>query len=327
MKFIILGSGESGSGAIIDYLISRPDVHRPLKKEFRLVQDPGGLVDLHSSIIFGFHVNRASYAIKRFKDFCERCGRKSKNNYRNFPNYQYGLNYSAFIHNYFEKVNKFLNRITLLSYDGMPSCERINLNQFDTIKYERLSRKAKVNQKKIMFGEMYLPVDETLFLQETELFLNELFTIENESDNFYKVVDQGGSFWAPYSTTKYYGEKRKVIVVSRDPRDIFTEFQIYGQAYPGSDVRIFCKWYKHVMININKSEWEKDNVLHVRFEDFIQNYQDEVKRVNKHLGISDSEVAVFEPEKSLKNIGKFKSKLAVKDVAVLEQELSNFLHY
>ena len=35
------------------------------------------------------------------------------------------------------------------------------------------------------------------------------------------VVEQGGNFWSPISSTKFYGNKKKVIIVSRDPKAIF----------------------------------------------------------------------------------------------------------
>ncbi|MCC5931450.1 MAG: hypothetical protein JJU28_19540 [Cyclobacteriaceae bacterium] len=326
MKFIIMGSGESGSGAVFDYLTNRPDVFDPINSEFRLVQDPGGLVDLYSSIVLGFHVNRASNAINRFKIFCEQCGRPKSKVYKGLFSYKYGLNYAKHIENYFEKVDKFISRITHVNYSGMPSCERLNLNTFDVIKYELKRKKAKRNNEKPYVGEMYLPVSEEIFLKETELFLNELFSVNESSIKNNIVVDQGGSLWAPVTTTKFYGE-RKAVVVTRDPRDIFSEFQFYGQAYPGADVEIFCKWYEGVMSNIDKDEWKNDIVLHIRFEEFIKNFDEEVEKLNKHLNLSDDEKYAFDPDRSVKNIGKFKKVLNTDDVKYIEKKLNRFLHF
>ncbi len=326
MKFIIMGSGESGSGAVFDYLSNRPDVIDPIKSEFRLVQDPGGLVDLHSSIVFGFHVNRASNAIHRFKRFCEQCGRPNSKVYRSWFNYKYGLNYASHIENYFEKVDNFINRIIHVSYKGMPSCERLGLNTIEAVKYEVQRKKAKRNNEKPEVGKMLMPVQEEIFLKETELFLNELFSVTGSSPKQNIVVDQGGSLWAPISTTKYYGE-RKAVVVTRDPRDIFSEFQYYGQAYPGEDVEIFCKWFEGVMDNIDITEWGNDIVMHIRFEDFIDNFDKEVKKLNKHLNLSDNINSNFDPDKSKKNIGKFKKILKSEDVKYIEENLKDFLHF
>jgi hypothetical protein len=326
MKFIIMGSGESGSGAVFDYLLNHPDVVDPVRSEFRLVQDPGGLVDLHASIVFGFHVNRASHAINRFKEFCEQCGRPNSKVYKSWFNYKYGLNYANHIENYFEKVDNFINRITHVSYKGMPSCERLNLNTIETVQYEYKRRKAKRNNEKPGVGKMHLPVKEDIFLKETEIFLNELFSNEESSPSQNIVVDQGGSLWAPVTTTQYYG-KRKAVVVTRDPRDIFSEFQFYGQAYPGTDVRIFCKWYENAMRNTDRTEWQSDIVLHVRFEDFIKNFDEEVKKLNKHLNISADPDSAFDPDRSLKNIGKFKNILTTEDATYIEKELNDFLHF
>jgi len=326
MKFIIMGSGESGSGAIFDYLKSRSDIIDPLNKEFRLVQDPGGLVDLHSSIVFGFHVNRASNAIKRFRKLSEQCGRSNKGIIRRRVTYEYGLNYARSIENYFNKVDTFIERITHVSYNGMPSCERLDLNKLETIKYDYKLRKANKNNVKPEVGSMVLPVQEEKFLKETEIFLNELFSVNAKSQNKHVIIDQGGSLWAPVSTTKYYGE-RKVVVVTRDPRDIFSEFQYYGQAYPGSDVEIFCNWYAGAFSNINKTEWDNDIVMHIRFEDFIRNFDVEVKKVNSHLDLPENVSYNFNPDKSKKNIGKFKKVLRTEDVNYIERKLQKYLHF
>ena len=51
MPIIILGSGQSGSGAIKDYLSTRQDMFDPLSgQEFRLIQEKDGLSCLHKSL-------------------------------------------------------------------------------------------------------------------------------------------------------------------------------------------------------------------------------------------------------------------------------------
>ena len=45
---IVLGSGNSGAGAIKDYLMSRDDFQSPLgDQEFRIINDPDGINDLY----------------------------------------------------------------------------------------------------------------------------------------------------------------------------------------------------------------------------------------------------------------------------------------
>ena len=67
---IVLGSGNSGAGAIHDYLLSRKDFHSPFSgKEFRIVNDPDGIHELYYSLYKNFSVNGSANAIYNFKEF------------------------------------------------------------------------------------------------------------------------------------------------------------------------------------------------------------------------------------------------------------------
>ena len=129
MKIITLGSGATGSSAIEDYLFGRGDIQRSkIIKEFRLIQDPGGISDLHASICFGFHMNRGSAAITAFKDLCNRFG-KSKSGHPK------GLNYRKYVENYDQIVDSFIDRITAVSYSGLPFCEKSKQSKLESYLY------------------------------------------------------------------------------------------------------------------------------------------------------------------------------------------------
>ena len=58
---IVLGSGNSGAGAVHDYLLSRNDFQSPFSgKEFRIVNDPDGLDELYNSLYKNFSLNAFS---------------------------------------------------------------------------------------------------------------------------------------------------------------------------------------------------------------------------------------------------------------------------
>ena len=57
-KIIIAGPGNSGSGAVFDFLKTREDIFLPFyNQEFRLVNDPEGISDLESSFYYNFSIN------------------------------------------------------------------------------------------------------------------------------------------------------------------------------------------------------------------------------------------------------------------------------
>ena len=55
------------------------------------------------------------------------------------------------------------------------------------------------------------------------------------------MIDQGGNFWDPIKSTQYF-DRRKIILVTRDPRSIFSSMKTRKSlAYPGHNIRIFCE--------------------------------------------------------------------------------------
>jgi len=325
-KIIVLGSGNSGSGAVYDYLIGRADISRPLGKEFRLIQDPGGLADLHDAFSLGYHPVRASVTINDFIDFCNRCGRSNRL-FGYYFNARYGNGYALLLDNYFQKVRDFINSVT----------ERIDFENsgtgsfmpfFTPIKDKLAGFRRRVNGKELAL-KCYVPaVDETEFLNQCEQFLNKLLPMQNGQKNPQAgvAVDQGGSFWAPESSTQYYGENRKVVVVSRDPRGVFNSFKTKGLAYPGNDVKLFCDWYRAVMKHISQNEWDSDKVLHVEYETFVTHFDREKGKLDKFLEIDEDVGSSADMKKSAFNARKYQQLLTDKENEMICAELPEYLN-
>lgn len=319
LKVVVLGSGNTGSGAIFDYLKNRSDFKSPLTKEFRLIQDPGGIVDLHSSIVFDYYINRASSAVKDFINLSERTGKSKKG-------YPKGLNYRKDVANYDEKIGHYIRKICSVEYSGMPFCERSKLPYLKAFFYNKKRRFAKKRDSKPQDGKMYIPVTEKEFLIQTKLFLDSIFETKGSSKSI--VINQGGSFWSPKSSTQYYGDNTKAIVVTRDPRAIFSSFKTKGYAYPGGeDVKLFCEWFKAIMCHVDYDEWNTKNVMQVQFEEFVLNYSEEKKKLNEFLGISDELTSEVEIRRSAFNSKKFYNRLTDAELKVIEDMLSDYLFF
>ena len=320
-KVIVVGSGNSGSGAIYDYLALRKDFIAPLNQEFRLIQDPDGIMDLHSSLVHGFHVNRANGAIKNFIDFCERCSRKK-------TKYQLGLNYSRDIPDFEKKVSRFIDEITSVEYTGMPFCEQSKLSKWETYVYRKRHKRAKKKGEKLLYGNVRLPVTEDLFLKAAERFLNTIFDdSQPENNGKHIAIDQGGSYWNPASSNTYYGKNGKTIVVSRDPRGVFSSFKTKGRAYPGYDVTLFCKWYKQMMLHVDYSEWEHEDVLHIQFEDFVKNFDEEKIKLDAFLGLPADVQTSLNVSRSAFNAEKYRNRLTSDEMKTIEDELEEYLYF
>lgn len=315
-KIVVLGSGYSGSSAVVDYLVGRGDVFDPLAgEEFRLVQDPGGLMDLHHSVGCGFSFNTASRAVHDFKTLARHFSRSP----RALPP---GLGYSKLINDYQSIINSYLDEIAEVEYFGLPAVEMARLSAISAFFMRVLRKLHRLSGGKPSLGRIYLPVQEESFLNSTQKLLDRLLAAKEPSGSAV-IVNQGGSFWAPLSSTQYYAD-RHVVVVTRNPQDIFCEMISRGYAYPGRDVELFCRWYKNVISRISLEEWSSEYVTHIRFEEFVQDYPKQSEYLAARIGLEEGVVSSYDVTRSRANVGRYKTILTEREQQVITSSFKGF---
>tara|TARA_B100000963_G_scaffold86921_1_gene74554 strand:- start:15 stop:965 length:951 start_codon:yes stop_codon:yes gene_type:complete len=312
---IVLGSGNSGAGAIKDYLMSREDFQSPLgDQEFRIINDPDGINDLYINFYKNFSINNAANAVHNFFLFINNCYHSRLNKKKNM--------YSKKI---IPLTKKYLSKIIKIEYNGAP---RFYLDKIDNLKkinfyFSRFILKK--NAKKIKLLKMIIPIDEKDFLYYTEKYIFEIFKLNKKFDvkrNI--VVEQGGNFWSPISSTNFYGNNKKVIIVSRDPKAIFSGMRNRNSlSYPGNDIKVFVKWYKNIMSKIDKKQHKK--VIKIRYEKFFKNFETESRKLCKLLGIKNNINHKFNLEKTSKNLYKYKNYLTKEEINYINKNLSKFI--
>lgn len=127
----------------------------------------------------------------------------------------------------------------------------------------------------------------------------------------------------------------KVIVVKRDPRDVYLLNKYYwfkppvdiSKPYYPTDVETFCKEWKETI----RTEFSSPNVLCVDFEDLVYKYDETVKEIEAFIGIDSCEhvnaFMSFMPEKSIENTQIFRFKKEWGDeVQLIERTLSEYLY-
>lgn len=317
LKALVIGSGYSGSGAVFGYLVGRRDVANPLAdKELRLMHDPGGIHDLHYALGPNFTVQGASVALKRFRDYAYRIGRSRIPFAELLGIRQPYVDLSL--------IDSFIDEITLLSYRGI--CSR-DLMEFSLARHcwFRFRQIMGIGGPRVISDRMYLPVRSEAFVHRAQKLVNALIPeVKPVAPVALIAINQGGTFWNPHASTVYYG-KRKVLVVSRDPRDIFSELKAIRSAYPADDARVFSQWYREIMDRRVESDWAHPDVMHVRFERFVSEFDREKKKIDDFLDIPDSEPSTYDPMASQKNIGKFKKILSQEESAIIAGELPEYL--
>ena len=318
MFVITLGSGNSGCGAVHDYLRLRNDFSAPfLGHEFRLINDPDGIDNLYQNFYENFTINNAALAFERFKLYSNQLV-KSKvyinGNKKNLFNNEAKL-----------LINNYIIKISDLEYYAMPQHKYLSLNIIKKIifylKYKFLNKK--VNSIKLY--KILLPVDEKNFLNETIKFIYKLCK-KNSYTNKNIILDQSASYWNPERYLKYF-KNLKIIIFNRDPRSIYYSMKSRNsKAYPSTNVVTFVKWYKYVRNNQSAIKKNK-NIYIIQYENFLKNYEQESKKINNFLGISNKIISEFKLEHSKKNIYKAKDQLTKKDQIYIKKNLSKYINW
>ena len=309
---IVLGSGNSGAGAIHDYLLSRDDFQSPSSgKEFRVVNDPDGIDELYNSLYKNFSLNGSANAFKRFKEFII-----------NSYNSNYNKKNKLFSKDIIKFSNIFLEQISKIKYNGSPQFYFDKMSKFKKINFYFNRFFLKKNAKDIPLINMILPCSEELFFKYAEEFI---FNIYQLNPNFDKkkniVIEQGGNFLNPISSTKYYGKNRKIIFVRRDPKAIFWSIKRRNSlSYPGNDIKKFVKWYKELSNKISAVNF--DNVIQLKFEDFFQNFNEEKNKLSVKLDIDPACNDNFDINYTMKNLFKFQKNLTPSEIKYIDDNLS-----
>lgn len=308
---IVLGSGNSGSGAIHDYLLSRNDFQSPFDgKEFRIVNDPHGLDQLYHSLYNNFSINGSANSIFEFKKFIT-------NTFNS--NYYKNKNFSKKL----TKLTKnFLEQISKITYNGAPRFYMDKISLLKKLNFYLNRLIFMKNAKEIPMLQMTLPCEEKFFLEYSKEYLYSIFkSYENFNQKKNIVINQGGNFMNPLDSTKYYGENRKIIVVDRDPRAIFWSMKRRNSlSYPGNDIKKFVIWYNEILKKIKDTRSEK--VIRIKFESFFENFNTEKKKLSKNLDINTTCGDNFNLSYTLKNLYKFKENLSEKEIQYLDDNLN-----
>jgi len=310
---IILGTRNTGSSAVLDYLRGRNDVFDPLGgQEFCIIQQRQGLSSLHRSLSVEIHPDDAMYAVIKFAQLAKRLGADSKK-LRIPPKLGHG--YSSRIPGYNAAISEFLKNITACSFGTYPLTDYLNFTTFDwlRIKGGRLPRSKNIVRNK----PVPVPADE--FLRCAQLLIARLFYQghENQPELSALVFDQAGSFWSPLSSTQYFGENRRVIGVTRDPCDVYASLRS-KKAISGS-AEEFAQYQRALKAHIANAEWSDKRMLLVRYEDFVLDHERERDRICAHLGIDHVVPSTYDPKLSRKFVGRHKGYLTQQEIEVIRQ--------
>lgn len=334
MNKIIIPTGYMGSGssAITDLVAEFEDCKNEFKSyEYVMLHCPNGLFDLEDKLLTGNNAIRSDEALRTFRTQMKKLYDKKfwwVGNYKNIISTDF-----------MDKVNNYLNNITQLHYDGYwYTHEEVNFKMFTKL----IARKPfKIILKNKHFKPILKYNDgmQISFIKPNEFYnfskefiYDVINTISRGSKNV--VLDQ---FLLPFNLFRvdnYFNDDTRVIVVQRDPRDVFIlNKYIWAQNNFGVpmpyEVNEFCKYYKGMRESEKPTNSKK--VLRINFEDLIYKYDETVKKVMKHLDFSEqmhiNKKSRFNPDLSIKNTQIFNSSHKYdEEMKVIEQELKEYLY-
>lgn len=321
----------TGSSAITDLVMEYDNVYGVGDYEIRIFQDIDGVRDLEYYLIENYNRHNSGHALKRFKrlvDFSSGIGFIKK--YEKF----FGGKFKQLSYDYIEKLTDYKFKgywhEDLRDKGNFFYFRKRLLNKIITT-LKRSNRDYHINElpKEITLG---VNLTEEEFIKYTKEYSHNLISCLNKENVSNIVVDQ---LVPPNHIDKYvrYFDDLKVIVVERDPRDIYLlEKEMWKGTVVPHDVETFCKWWRATRAHRHYENLNTDYSILVQFEDLIYHYDETVKQIEKFLGLNkDNHSAskkLLEPNKSMKNTKLYeldKYKKYSKDIAFIEHNLEEYL--
>lgn len=298
------GYGGTGSSVISDLLKEYEGVKSMGDFEFSLAHEVDGISDLQHSIVDDFNRLKTTEAIYRFKKLA------------NLENRYYS---KFFGHRFADITQSYIDSLTEVKWNGFyHQHPRRYPRFFRLFKYNIPNRLWHVARRFLPSNgyepkelhprsEMILSQDSVLFFDATRKYFHDLLTILSEYDKYENLVlDQ---LVPPFHTERYskYFDNIKIIIIDRDPRDLYILNKKYWNEgwIPTDDVDTYIKWFELI-----RREQEVDtkltNVLFIRFEDCILNYDDSVSKIESFLGLDGNmhtrPKKFFDPSRSIRNM-------------------------
>jgi len=278
----VSGYGKSGSGACLN-LLKEFEYIDGLDNEFRIAKDPSGLIDLEEALVSNWEFVRHNTAINDFLAYCEMLER----NDGLIKKVGKGFSKKLYV-DFLGESNKYIDNLTNFRYFGDTLLHRYKLSAIQAFLKRLRSRLGFSNEKEMYFAK---PTSE-LFLLETNKYINKLYEKYANKNNLKKVLLNQSIPPNNISKAIKYFSSKKMIIVDRDPRDIYAtmnkEKRLLGSDKVYSEsVDKYIFWHKAVREKLD-SQNEKSidyDILELKFEDFFTNYENVIKQLTDFLEI------------------------------------------
>ena len=327
MTVIVASPGNSGAGAIHDYLLSRKDFVSPFfSQELRFINDPQGLYSLYFNLYKNFNVNNSAFYFDEFRKYSKNLTKLNSSQTNDGGILDSNRPTKIYKKSFIKNVEDFIDRITDVKYNALPQFKKIDLNIYERIKFFLKLKLLGNSINDLDIFEMRVPKNEQYFVRHAKVLIRKIFYENVNLKNKNIILNQCVNFWNASDSAIFF-HNPKIILVTRDPRSIFASMKFRNSfAFPGKDVKVFVKWYTNIMSKFDHKKSRK-NVLNLKFENFINNFELERKKICKFLQIKNTISSNFDIDYSKKNIYKARKILNNDDLKYIEKNLTKYLQW
>ena len=322
------GYGTTGSSVVTDLLKEFENVTSFGDYEFRWLFDIHGVRALEIGLFEHNNRQNSDYYIKSFKRYIDYLSKSITTKY-----------YEKAFNGNFKKLSyDFVDSLIDVKWNGYWHRDIMDENIIKKYLFytERIIQKIILRQKdsaskfykKTMY---YAKPSREKFLYEVKKYINKLLE-SMELSTQYLALDQ---LVPPENTSeflKYFDNNLKIIIVDRDPRDLYLleRFEYQETWVPYQNIEDYIKWYRLIRKHRQEEHIDKNKVMFIHFEDFIYDYDNTIDKVLNFCSIDKSKWKnkrkYFNPDISIKNTKKWLVyPQAKKEVGLIEQKLKEFL--
>ena len=317
----------SGSSAVTDLISEYEGVKNLTDYEFRFLHDLDGVSDLEYQLCECHNRQNAGHALKRFLRLSEfYAGNRFMHRYEPF-----------FGNQYMKLTEEYVNALTDFSFYGWWFYDLYDRGRRIYYLYQlmdKMLKKVTRNKCRILSKEITLcahPSPEK-FLDYTRKYVHSLLEAANSEKMPYIEVDQIVPSQNINRVSRYFSDELFVVVVDRDPRDVYTlsKYYWFDTVNPYRNVEEFCDWYLYTRKSGSEERVDEKHVYRLHFEDLIYNYESTVRELEGFTGLSSQshggKFSKMNPKKSINNTRVWERHNIRQDIKIIEERLEKYLY-
>lgn len=346
-KIFIQGYGFSGSSLIRDYLYEFSNISHLKNHEFDLGRSSGGIYELGLLIENAWCWSLDS-CIHRFYQLIDYL-------YEAIFKEVLGEEFKSISYNFINKIIEYKIKSSFLQFT--PNEELRNPKKY----IDKSRKNYKYYYKKYLFKVLnkYLLDDffEELkefnyhtdiyickrmmfneYIQIAKQYLIDIFCLFPKGKKIALVHPCNLIGYKIDSSLEYYDDNFKVIVIDKDPRDIFVAMQSKFKSNPATYLQFYSNVDRFIYDFKIARKYHEYNIkvlgdkgFFLTCEEFIQNYDETARKINEFLELDSNlhtnKCKIFNPEISIKNVASFKNYKNLEDINKIELSLTEYLKY